>query len=68
MRVVGSKDRNEFELDPVRALRRALDMDRKLRLIVGPPRPRGVFRATHAEFNRIDDARRVDIARLVNAS
>lgn len=66
MRIVGDKDRSEFELDPVKALRRALEMDHKLRLPLGVDVPRGVTRATHAEFNRIDDLRRIAIARRVN--
>ena len=31
-----------------------------------PPHPRGVFRATHAEFERLDALRSVEIARHLN--
>ena len=31
-----------------------------------PPRPRGVFRGTFAEFERLDELRRLEIARKLN--
>ncbi len=33
-----------------------------------PPHPRGAFRGTHAEFNRLDDLRGVEIALHLNFS
>lgn len=63
--VVGDKDRSEFVLDPVEAWRRGRQLDRMLPAL--PPPPRGVLRATHAELNRMDDARAAARARLLNA-
>ena len=67
MRIVGTLNRNEFELDPVEALRRGAEIDRKMKLML-PPHPRGVFRGTHASFNRMDDERSLLMARRVTAS
>lgn len=67
MRIVGKLIRSEFEPDPVEALRRGAEIDRKLKLML-PPHPRGVWRGTHAFFNRMDDERAVAMARKVSAS
>ena len=64
-RLVGNKDRSEFVLDPSEAWRRGRELDRLLKNAL-PPHSRGVFRATHAEFNRRDDLRRAEIARRLN--
>jgi hypothetical protein len=64
-RIVGSKDRAEFVLDPVEAWHRGRVLDRMLAQ-TQPPHPRGVFRGTHAEFGRIDEARRIEAARRLN--
>ena len=64
-RIVGKQDRSEFILDPVEAWHRARALDRML-IHALPPHPRGVFRATHAEFERRDALRSVDIARRLN--
>jgi hypothetical protein len=64
-RTVGSQDRPEFVLDPVEAWHRGQILDSMLAHAL-PPRPRGVFRGTHADFDRLDEARRVEIARRLN--
>lgn len=65
-RVVGTRNRNEFILDPREALRLGDALDQ-----MGPallaPRPRGVMRAKHRVFNAIDDARQLEQARLLNS-
>lgn len=65
-RIVGTQDRPEFEFDPVKAYRRGLVLDQMLRNSM-PSYPRGVTRGTHEYFNRIDDARRLQMARCLNA-
>jgi hypothetical protein len=65
MRVVGSQDRSEIELDPVKAYRRARALDGMLRDAL-PPVKRGVTRGTHEFFNRIDSARQIAAARKLN--
>jgi hypothetical protein len=65
MRVIGNKNRDEIELDPRLALERGRVLDSMLRGAM-PPIPRGVMRATHAEFNRMDDARMLELARRIN--
>ena len=67
MRIVGKLNRTEFELDPVEALRRGAEIDRKMKLML-PPHPRGVWRGTHEFFNRMDDERALLMARRVAAS
>ena len=67
MRVVGKFNRSEFEPDLVEALRRGAEIDRKMKLML-PPHPRGVWRGTHAFFNRVDDERSLAMARRVAAS
>ena len=65
MRIVGKKNRTEIELDPVKAFRRGRDMD-KLFQRTDIQRGRGVFRGSHAYFNRLDADRQMRIARLLN--
>ena len=65
MKIVGNQDWSEIELDPVEAYRRGRVMDAMLRGAF-PPVARGVVRATHAEFNRLDDERQIDQARIFN--
>jgi hypothetical protein len=67
MRIVGTRDRDEIELDPAKANRRGRDLDRMLRA-TAPPRPRGVQRGSHEFFNRLDDERQVLIARKLNSA
>ena len=67
MRIVGNQDRSEFELDPVKAWHRGRQLDALLATAL-PERPRGVWRAQHAELNRLDDEWQLAIARRVNAS
>jgi hypothetical protein len=65
MRIVGSLDRCEFEPDPEKAWRRGVKLDAMLKGTL-PPHPRGVFRGTHAYFNRMDDERARRIAARLN--
>ena len=66
MRVIGKRDRDEIELDPKLALARGRLLDAMLR-VAQPPVKRGVMRATHAEFNRLDEVRMIETARRINA-
>ena len=65
MRIVGTKNRSEVELDPVKALRRGKILDAMLNSAAAP-RERRVTRGTHAYFNRLDDQRRLQAARMLN--
>ena len=65
MRIVGEKDRDEFVLDPVEALRRGAKLDEQMKMLVAP-HPRGVWRGTHAFFNRMDEERAAAMARRVS--
>lgn len=65
MRIVGSLDRREFEPDPEKAWRRGVKLDAMLKGTL-PPHPKGVFRGTHAYFNRMDDERARQIAARLN--
>lgn len=67
MKIVGTRDRPEFVLDPAEARRRGRELDRML-AAAAPPRPRGVLRASHAEMNRLDDLRALEIARRLNSA
>ena len=67
MRIIGTQNRSEIELDPVKAYRRARAMDAWLRG-TAPPVARGVTRGTHEYFNRIDDERQRQTARALNAA
>lgn len=66
-RVVGTKDRTEFILDPAAALRAGAVLDRMLAGAL-PRRPRGVVRGSHEALNRLDDQRLVEAARRINAA
>jgi hypothetical protein len=65
MHIVGTQDRTAFELEPLRAWRRARRLDELLRT-AAPIRPRGVFRVAHVAMNAEDDARMLDVARRIN--
>jgi hypothetical protein len=65
MRVVGSQDRPEIELDPVRALKRGRLLDSMLRKAFLPV-PRGITRGTHEDFNRLDALRGRAAAQRLN--
>ena len=67
MKIVGNANRHEIELNPQEAWRRARLMDAMFQSVY-PPYPRGVTRATHAEFQRRDEARMLEIARRINAT
>lgn len=64
-RIVGNRDRTEFEPDPVEALRRGKVLDAMLRGAI-PPHPRGVYRLTHRAMNEMDDRRMLQAARRIN--
>ena len=66
MRVIGTRERTEIELDPTIAHRRGLQLDAMLRS-TAEPRVRGVMRGPHVMFQRLDDARMVAIARRLNS-
>ncbi len=65
-RIVGNRDRDEFEPDPVLAHRRGLVLDAML-AGARPPRPKGVTRGTHAALNKLDDEAAVAQARRLNS-
>jgi hypothetical protein len=67
MRIVGTKNRSEFELDPALALKRGRVLDELLRAAAAPVK-RGVTRGTHAYFNRLDAQRQARVARKLNAT
>lgn len=67
MRIVGTKDRTEIELDPVKAYRRGMILDAMLSAAV-PQRVRGVTRGTHAFFNHLDAERQAHSARTINVA
>jgi hypothetical protein len=58
MRIVGSKNRNEIELDHARAWERGMELDALLKS-TSTPHPRGVWRLTHAKMNQMDLERQV---------
>jgi hypothetical protein len=53
MKIVGKKNRDEFELDPEKAWKRGMALDNLLRSTTAPY-PRGVWRLTHAQMNQMD--------------
>ena len=67
MRIVGTQNRSEIELDPVKAFRRARALDALL-AATAPAVVRGVQRGTHEHFNRVDAERQRQIARTLNAA
>jgi hypothetical protein len=64
-RTVGSQHRDEFVLDPAEAWRRGRRLDAMLATASLAYR-REVIRATHETLNRLDDERRLAIARRLN--
>ena len=64
-RIVGTRERSEIILDPVEAWHRGRILDRMLAQ-ASPPHPRGVFRGTHAELEKLDAERRLETARRLN--
>jgi hypothetical protein len=64
-RIVGRQTRSEFIFDPVEAWHLGRRLDRMLaRTQIAPPR--GISRGTHAAFERLDQARRIETARRLN--
>jgi len=66
MRIVGTKDRSEIELDPVKAYRRGLILDAMLST-AAPQRVRGITRGTHTYFNHLDAERQTHAARTLTS-
>jgi len=64
-KIVGQQNRSEFILDPVEAWHRGRRLDQMLAQTQAA-RPRGVSRGTHAAFERLDEARRIEAARRLN--
>lgn len=64
-RIVGTQNRSEFILDPVEAWHRGRALDQML-AATRIPVQRGVQRAPHRVFNRIDDLRQLEQAGLLN--
>ena len=64
MRIVGERNRDEFVLDPVEAIRRGETLDKQMAILL-LPYSRGVWRGTHAFFNRMDDERSAAVAERV---
>ena len=67
MKMVGKQDRSEIELDAQEAWQRCKALDAMLRA-GRPPYPRGVWRLTHAQMNRLDFERQLAQAAKVNPS
>lgn len=67
MRVVGKQQRDEFILDIDEAMRCGALLDNML-LLGGIPRASGVRRITQEQMNAEDEARSMQMARLVNQS
>ena len=65
MRVVGKQLRQEFILDIEEAMHRGAQFDSML-LLGGIPRNSGVRRMTQEQMNAEDEARIMQMARLVN--
>jgi hypothetical protein len=67
MRIVGTQNRSEIELDPAKAFRRGRALDAMLRGAAAPV-ARGVTRGSHEFFNRLDAERQTRAARKLNAA
>lgn len=65
MKVIGTQDRGETERDPQIAWQRCKKLDAMLRS-ARPERPRGVWRLTHEQMNRLDLERQTEQAAKVN--
>ncbi len=68
MRLVGHRKAIDFEsvAEPAEALQRGRALDAML-AATRLPVPRGAIRASHAEMNRLDDARQLQAARRIKA-
>jgi Zn-finger nucleic acid-binding protein len=67
MKIVGTKDRTEFELNPQKAWLRGMELDKLLRSS-SLPHPRGVWRMTHQKMNEMDFERQLLQASKLNAA
>jgi hypothetical protein len=64
-RIVGTQNRDEFIRDPVEAWHRGRVLDQML-AATRLPMKHGVMPAPHHVFNKIDDLRQLEQARLLN--
>ncbi len=67
MRIVGDKNRHEFVLDPIEAIRRGEILEQQMKILLAP-HARGVWHGTHEFFNRMDDERSAAMAQRVSES
>jgi hypothetical protein len=65
VKIVGTQTRSEIEPDPQKAWQRSKALDALLRA-ARSPYPRGVWRLTHAQMNRLDLERQLAQAAKVN--
>ena len=65
-RIVGGQNRDEFIPDPQEAWHRGRVLDQML-AAARLPVERGVTRAPHHVFNRMDDLRQLEQARVLNS-
>jgi|GEM_PF-2124789 len=66
-RTVGTQNRSELIRDPTEARHRGRALDQML-AVTRLPINQGVIRAPHHVFNKIDDLRQLEQARLLNGS
>lgn len=66
MKIVGTQNRSEIELDPQKAWQRGKVLDAMLRGAT-TPHPRGVWRLTHAQMNQMDFERQLAQAAKINS-
>lgn len=64
-RIVGTRIRTEFILDPAQALRQGRLLDAML-VAARIAQPHGITRATHRVMNELDDQRQLAAARRLN--
>lgn len=67
MKIVGKRNRSEFELDPQVAWQRGKVLDAMLSDAL-VPHTRGVWRLTHRQMNKMDFERQLIQAATVNKS
>jgi hypothetical protein len=65
MKIVGTQNRSEIELNPQRAWQRGKVLDAMLRGAT-TQHPRGVWRLTHAQMNQMDFERQLAQAAKIN--
>lgn len=65
MKIIGKHNRSEFELDPQAAWQRGKVLDAML-VAALVPHPKGVWRLTHTQMNKMDFERQLVQAATVN--